>query len=189
MNWDNFRIFGFKRQLFRLFVLFSLVFSVSSMSVADAASKSKVLGQFGQWKAVQATENGKKICYMVGAPTTKKGKYLKRGQVYALVTHRPANKSFDVVSFHYGYPFKSGAEAKLIVQGKKKETATLFTEGETAWAYDEKADRRIATLLTKGNKLVLRGTSARGTKTEDVYSLKGSTKAYRAICRACGVKR
>ena len=34
--------------------------------------------------------------------------------------------------------------------------------------------------------MIVQGTSSRGTKTTDTYSLIGFTKAYRAIADACG---
>ena len=40
--------------------------------------------------------------------------------------------------------------------------------------------------MIKGSKMVAVGTSSRGTKTKDTYSLSGFTKAYKAINKACG---
>jgi hypothetical protein len=39
--------------------------------------------------------------------------------------------------------------------------------------------------LKKGSKLVVHGTSSRGTKTTDTYSLSGVTAAMDAIDKAC----
>jgi hypothetical protein len=46
---------------------------------------------------------------MSSTPKKDEGKYTKRGDIYVLVTHRPAQKSFDEVSFVAGYTFKSNA--------------------------------------------------------------------------------
>ena len=40
--------------------------------------------------------------------------------------------------------------------------------------------------MKSGNKLVVKGISSRGTKTEDTYSLFGFTAALKLIDRACG---
>jgi len=40
--------------------------------------------------------------------------------------------------------------------------------------------------MKSGNKLVVSGTSSRGTKTEDIYSLFGFTASLKLIDKACG---
>ena len=40
--------------------------------------------------------------------------------------------------------------------------------------------------MAKGSKMVVKGTSSRGTPTTDTYSLMGFMAARRAITQACG---
>src|SRR3712207_8722095 len=58
----------------------------------------------------RSLEEGKKVCYMSAAPDKSEGNYKTRGEVYALVTHRPAQNSRDVVSLISGYPLKPDAD-------------------------------------------------------------------------------
>jgi len=127
------------------------------------------------WTAYSYAENGQPVCYVAAAPAKSDGKYTKRGDVFMLITHRPSQKSLDVVSFVAGYPFKPESQAELTV-GKDK--FMLFVKEERAWAPDDKADSTI-----------VRGTSSRGTATVDHFSLKGFARAYDAINKACKVKR
>lgn len=169
-------------------VFFLTLYFIPALLFAD---NPKHLGTFGDWSAYKLSEKGHDVCYMLAFPKKEEGNYTKRGRVYALVTHRPDDKSLNVVSFHAGYGFKNGQEVKLAISGtRKKETFTLFTEGETAWASDAKQDSSITTGLSKwGNNMVVYGISARGTETKDTYSLKGSLKALNAISKACKVPR
>ncbi len=145
----------------------------------------KQIGKYQNWTAYVMNQDGRKVCYMVGFPTSMKGKYSKRGKAYALVTHRPAENSHNVFSVHAGYPFSNSATVKTVID---KQRFTLFTdEFETAWAPD-KADIMIANAIIKGRNMVVIGASRRGTKTEDQYSLNGSAQALRAMNRACGIK-
>jgi hypothetical protein len=64
---------------------------------------------------------------------------------------------------------------------------SLFVAGGTAWARDKKTDRLLARAMIKGVRLVALGTSSKGTRTRDTYSLSGFTAAYKAIGKACGV--
>ena len=58
----------------------------------------------------------------------------------AMVTHRPAEKIANVVSFVEGYPLKEGSEVALDIGGKKFE---LFTKDDGAWARTAELDRTI----------------------------------------------
>ncbi|MCE2510856.1 MAG: invasion associated locus B family protein, partial [Alphaproteobacteria bacterium] len=65
---------------------------------------------------------------------------------------------------------------------------SLFTEGDMAWAAETKTDQALVAALKKGNRMVVTGTSKRGTKTTDTYSLAGFTASHRAINLACNLE-
>jgi hypothetical protein len=109
-----------------------------------------------------------------------------RGPVHALVTHRPALGSRDVVSLIAGYPLKPDADVVVTIDRKQK--FALFADKETAWALDDKTDRALVQAMVRGSTMVVEGVSSRGTKTKDTYSLTGFGKMYQAIGKACGVK-
>ena len=46
----------------------------------------------------------------------------------------------------------------------------------------------VVDAMIRGARLVVKGTSSRGTKTTDTYSLKGFSAAFKAIGKACKVK-
>ncbi len=64
----------------------------------------------------------------------------------------------------------------------------LFTQNETAWAPDSATDNRLVAAIRGGSQMVVNGTSAQGTATTDTFGLKGSTAAYTAISKECGIK-
>lgn len=146
--------------------------------------KPRLLIQDGDWKAYVLVEGGQKVCYMVSQPVKEEGKYSSRGDIYALVTHRPAEGTTDVFSYIAGYRYKDGAEVNLSVDGR---SFKLFTQGDTAWAEDPATDKKISASIRAGSKLVVKGASSRGTQTTDTFSLKGSGGAYKAISKECGV--
>ncbi len=169
----------------RLFVavLFTTIFSCASLMAAkDTSAAPKQLGKFGDWTAYVMTQNGANVCYMVTFPEKKEGNYNKRGDVYTLVTHRPKDKVFNVVSLQAGYGFAKGATVVATIDGKEFK---LFGEDETAWAPNT-LDKELTDAMSKGSRMVVTGKSQRGTETKDTYSLKGSVHALRAINRACG---
>ncbi len=171
----------------RRIFLYPVCLSVLVLAVlAPGASKAAtVIGTFGDWTAFKGREDGKKVCYIGAEPTKSLGKYKKRGDIYILVTHRPAEKKTGVVSITTGYTYKQGSEVEAAVGAV---TFRLFTDRDMAWAYDAKADRALVRAMKAGLNMVIKGTSAKGTKTTDTYSLKGFSAAYRAIGIACGMK-
>lgn len=168
--------------LVRLLSLLSVSFLLFAPSSAQAAQP-RLLDIYGDWSAHTYVEDGKKVCFMSSRPTQSEGKYSRRGEIFAYVTHRPAENSKNVFSFVTGYDYKSGSDVKLSFGNK---TVTLFTQSDKAWAVDEKTDALITDLIKRKNTFVVRGTSSRGTQTKDTFSLKGSTKAYARISKECG---
>ena len=146
------------------------------------AAAVEILGTFQDWTAYQTSQGGKRICYIASPPKKDEGNYSKRGDILAIVTHRPASKSFNVVSIHAGYKYKKGSTAEVAIGGAR---FTLFTNAETAWANDTRDDRALVKNMRAGAKMIIHGKSWRGTETKDTYSLLGFTAALRAINKAC----
>jgi Invasion associated locus B (IalB) protein len=157
-----------------------------ALAPAAAAQTIEPIGEAGKWNAYTFLEEGKKVCYMSAAPDKTEGNYKTRGEVYALVTHRPAQNSRDVVSLIAGYPLKPDADVVVTIDRKQK--FNLFADKETAWARDDKTDRAVVQAMVKGSTMVVEGVSSRGTKTRDTYSLSGFGKMYQAINQACGIR-
>jgi invasion protein IalB len=149
------------------------------------AEEAKLISEHRDWAAYALTEGGGKVCYMASKPTASEPKGAKRGDIYAMITHRPAEKSYGVVSFVVGYTYKKDSEASVTIGNQR---FSLFTDGDTAWAYDDATDKALAAAIRSGDKMILTGTSARGTQTTDTFSLTGTGAAYKAIGTACGVK-
>ncbi len=156
---------------------------VLALAVAPAQAQGTTrLGDFGDWSAFEFAESGKAACYMVSYPEKSVGDYKKRGDTYTVVTHRPAEKRRDEVSFVAGYIHKKDSEVKITI-GRKSHT--LFTQGDGAWTPNARSDKALVKAMIRGQAMVVQGVSRRGTITTDTYSLTGFAKAYAAISKAC----
>ncbi|MBV6631683.1 MAG: hypothetical protein KI792_01475 [Alphaproteobacteria bacterium] len=172
-------------------LLFSLLALTSVFAIWQAggpvdarAAEPRLIGTFRDWSAYEFQDNSGKVCYMASRPIKDEGNYTRRGEIYALVTHRPDDRSFDVASFIAGYTHQAGSDVSVQVGSSSFD---LFTQGDTAWTRDTETDQSLVSSIRKGNRMVVRGTSSRGTLTTDTYSLSGSSAAYEAISKACGV--
>ncbi|MBP5352818.1 MAG: hypothetical protein J6Y91_03525 [Alphaproteobacteria bacterium] len=153
---------------------------------ANAAEEPKVIGEYGDWTAWMYNDKGNLICYMTSTPKKDEGKYTKRGDIYTVITHRPAEKSFDEVSFVAGYPFNT--KAPLIIKIGNQTFKNTFTEGEQGWMINADEDHKIVQAMKRGDRMIVDGKSSRGTATKDTYSLKGFTTAYQTISAKCNKK-
>ncbi len=151
---------------------------------AAQAQGIKTIGIFGDWSAFQFSEDGNPACYMSSEPTKATGNYKKRGEVFAIITHRPAEKRIGEVSIIAGYTYQKDSAVKVAIGTQGFE---LFTQDDGAWAPDAASDKKLVQAMKKGNRMVVKGTSSRGTPTTDTFSLTGFTKAYNAIGKACGL--
>ncbi len=120
---------------------------------------------------------------MASSPQKDEGKYTQRGDIYVVITHRPAEKSFDVVNFVAGYVYKR--DAKVVVKIGKTTIDKMFVDKDKAWAVSEKVDRELVEAMKKGERMIVTGESSKGTATKDTYSLSGFSAAYKAISAKC----
>lgn len=144
-----------------------------------------LINNFDDWSAFADGKGRSKACYIASVPKKETSNYKSRGNTYILVTHRPAEKTSSVFELRAGYVYRKDSEVTVNIDGQ---LYNLFTDRGTAWARDAKVDRLISRMMIRGKSMTVTGFSARGTKTEDTYSLAGFTAAYNAIGKACGIK-
>ncbi|MCI5545002.1 MAG: invasion associated locus B family protein [Azospirillum sp.] len=157
--------------------------SISLLAFSAYAGAPQLIGEYDDWSAYIYKEGKNSVCYMASTPQKSEGKYTRRGDVYLVITHRPADKSFDVVNFVAGYAYKN--DAKVIVKIGKDTISDFFVENDKAWTMNANVDKKLVEAMKKGERLIIDGTSTKGTTTKDTYSLRGFSSAYRAISTKC----
>jgi len=61
----------------------------------------------------------------------------------------------------------------------------MYTQADGAWVKNAAEESRLVETMRKGLDLTVKGTSAKGTATTDVYSLKGLPQALDRIGQEC----
>lgn len=173
------------RQLFGTVMAAVALYGAAISAGLAAPDRQTFLGQFGSWYAYKLTESGRPVCYIVSKPIRSRGKYKKRGDIVAFVTHRPKDGERDVVNFQAGYTYKPGSPATATID---KKSYPLMTDRDAAWSKNAAADKLLVAAMIKGSRLEVKGTSKSGITTVDIYSLKGFTLAHKRINRACNIK-
>jgi hypothetical protein len=146
------------------------------VAAVAGGAKPTLLGQFGDWGAYTATPGGKKVCFTIAKPasseTNPPGK--SRNPPYMFISSRPAEKVTDEVSIIIGYPFKPNSEATVAVGST---SFTLYTQQDGAWIKNSAEEANLIAAMRAGQNAVLKGMSAKGTRSTDVFSLKGLAQA------------
>ena len=98
------------------------------------------------------------------------------------MTNRPAENIKGEVNFIAGYNYKKNSSVKVKIN---KKTFDLFTQQDGAWSREPSVDAKLVKAMKNGNRMTVIGTSSRGTKTTDTYSLSGFTAVKKRIDKAC----
>ncbi|MCQ2914346.1 MAG: hypothetical protein MJ247_04050 [Alphaproteobacteria bacterium] len=177
-------------------IIFSTMFALSFVftNTSNAAglkipSEGKLerlehIGHFDDWDAYVYTNNAKKekVCYVATTPWKSLGEYVRRGDVYLMVSDRPDDDIFDTITFVAGTLLMPRTDVLVRVGGVKTE---FFASEDTAWAKSLEDDFDVAKAMAKAGRFTIRSTSIQGVELQDVFSLKGYNEAREAINQLC----
>jgi hypothetical protein len=143
-----------------------------------------LLGQYGDWGAYTASPGGKKICFVLAKPANSSTSPPNRPRdpAWMFISSRPAEKVKDEVSVIFGYGLKPNSDANIEVAGG---SYTMYTQADGAWVKNAAEEPKLVETMRKGQDLTVKGTSAKGTVSTDVYSLKGLSLALDKIGQEC----
>ena len=149
------------------FFIFILILTFATSSYANV--------EMGKWNFIKEVD----YCFIGSAPVeTDLPESKQRGVTYILVYR--INKSKDpIVQIAAGYPYKKGQNVDVTIDNVQFD---FYSDDDTAWSND---DNKVIFAMKKGIKLTVNGESSRGTKTTDIYTLKGFTAAYNQLFNDC----
>ena len=153
-------------------------------TAAAGGAEPTLIGQYGTWGAYTATPNGRKVCFALAKPSSSKTNPPNRPRdpAYAFVSTRPAERVFNEVSIMIGYALKPGSESSLEVGGA---SYAMYTQGDGLWIKNAAEEEQMVSAMRKSAEVVVKGVSAKGTETTDVFSLKGLSQALDRLAQDC----
>jgi hypothetical protein len=151
---------------------------------APTAPQPTLLGQFGEWGAYTASPGGKKVCFALAKPSSSKTTPPNRPRdaAYIFISSRPSEKVRDEVSIIFGYGFKPNSDASVEIGGANY---AMYTQADGAWVKNAAEETRLVDAMRKSVDLTVKGTSAKGTASVDVYSLRGLPEALNRVGQEC----
>ena len=156
----------------------------AAAAAAAGGAEPTLIGQYGTWGAYTATPNGRKVCFALAKPSSSKTNPPNRPRdpAYAFVSTRPAEKVVNEVSIMIGYALKPGSESSLEVGGS---AYAMYTQGDGLWIKNAAEEEQMVSAMRKSAEVTVKGVSAKGTETTDVFSLKGLAQALDRLAQDC----
>jgi hypothetical protein len=151
---------------------------------APGGAQPTLLGQYGDWGAYTASPGGKKICFALAKPASSNTSPPNRPRdpAWMFISTRPAEKVKEEVSVIFGYGLKPSSDANIEVAGG---SYAMYTQADGGWVKNAAEEPKLIETMRKGQDLTVKGTSAKGTVSTDVYSLKGLSLALDKIGQEC----
>jgi hypothetical protein len=156
----------------------------AAAAAAAGGAEPSLIGQYGTWGAYTATPAGRKVCFALAKPSSSKTNPPNRPRdpAYAFVSTRPAEKVVNEVSIMIGYALKPGSESSLEVGGS---AYAMYTQGDGLWIKNAAEEEQMVSAMRKSAEVTVKGVSAKGTETIDVFSLKGLSQALDRLAQDC----
>jgi hypothetical protein len=158
--------------------------AVDPTDVVLGVIKPTLLGRYGDWGAYSASPGGKKICFASAKPSSSEtdppGKL--RDPTFIFISSRPADKVNNEISITMGYPFQPRSEATL---GIGSVSFALATRQDAAWIKNPVEEPNLIEAMRAGQNAVLKGKSAKGTHSTDIFALNGLRDALDRSAQDC----
>ena len=156
-----------KKKIFTLLAVFAILITKQSLSIEK-----------GKWSFVKDED----WCYIGSSPIKSDlPETKKRGDNYILV-YKIIGSEENIIQIEAGYKYNLDKKINVKIDNANFDFYSTEDSPETAWTND---DKKVIYAMKKGLELTLTGVSARGTITNDTYTLKGFTNAVNLLNNDC----
>ena len=152
--------------------------TVPLLASSAMAQSVKLLGEYRDWTAYTATESTGPVCFALSKPTEVTPSPDDFTEAWLYLTNRPSESVRNELNLVAGFTFAPDTNATATVSGQSFE---LFTDKDAAWLLDPNQNDNLAGALRAGSSVVIEGTSDKGIRITETFSLSGATNASRAI--------
>jgi len=152
---------------------------IAPFLVSQASAQAvRLIGDYRDWSAYSASEGAGALCFALSKPTQVTPTPDGFTEAFLYLTNRPAEGIRNEFNLVAGFNFAADQPATASVGGQSFE---LFTESDAAWLLDPALNDSLAGAMRAGSTITIDGTTERGIKVTQVFSLSGATAASRAI--------
>jgi hypothetical protein len=153
-----------------------------AVPTAVSAQAVRLIGDFRDWSAYSAIEGTGNVCFALARPIEVTPVPDGFTEAYLYLTSRPAEGVSSEFNLVAGFNFAPDTPATVTISGTAFD---LFTQGDAAWLLDSTQAENLAATIRAGTTLIIEGTSDKGIKVRQTFSLAGATAASRALEAEC----
>jgi hypothetical protein len=163
-----------------------LALALCAVTLPVHAEQPTLLGASRDWTAYQANTTDGKVCYALSRPIQTTPKKVARDPMYVLISTWPNRNVRDELQIIPGYVYRDG-EPVVAQVGRVKVEFFTRNDGKSgsAWVKEPADENALVSAMRSGFTLTVSGTSKRGTRTIDTYSLSGIATALDRAHDAC----
>jgi hypothetical protein len=151
---------------------------------ATGPGGASLVSTYGDWGVYTAQTGRSKICYALTQPQDRLPKNLNRDPAYLFVSFRPAENVRNEVALVLGFTAKENGPATAAIGNA---SYALITKASNAWLKNPAEEGQAIATMAKGQAMLVKSQSARGSSLTDRYSLSGFSKALEQARKECGV--
>jgi hypothetical protein len=151
---------------------------------ATGPGGASLVSTYGDWGVYTAQTGRSKICYALTQPQDRLPKNLNRDPAYLFVSFRPAENVRNEVALVLGFTAKENGPATAAIGNA---SYALITKASNAWLKNPAEEGQAIATMAKGQAVLVKTQSARGSSLTDRYSLSGFSKALEQARKECGV--
>lgn len=149
---------------------------------APGGAAAALVESFGDWGVYTAQSGRSKICYALTQPKDRLPANVNRDPAYLFVSFRPAENVRNEVAFVMGFTTRENAAAEASIGSEKY---ALLTKDRNAWLQNPAEEGQAIATMVRGQAILVKAQSSRGTQLTDRYSLSGFTAALERARREC----
>jgi hypothetical protein len=140
------------------------------------------VASFGEWNVYTAQTGRTKICYALTQPKDRQPKNVTRDPAYLFVSFRPAENVRNEVAVVMGFSTRENGTAEASIGSAKY---ALLTKDQNAWIKNPAEEGQAISTMSRGQSVLVKAQSSRGTQLTDHYSLTGFAAALERARKEC----
>lgn len=159
-----------------------LVGALAMQPLTAAAAEVMLLETFKDWSAFKHESDAETVCFATTRPKDVAPKVEGATEAYLYLSYYPKEGIRSEVSLKLSYPAKKGSSISVSIGS---DVFRFNPKKDRAFLDNLDAEKKFLDALRKGEKLVVKGTPAKGDETIEVYSLIGVSDAMKKAEAAC----
>ena len=134
------------------------------------------------WGAYTASPGGKKVCFASPSRRARRPPPEPAARSRLHFHLLPSRRKVRDESRSSSATAEPNADASIEISGA---AYAMYTQADGAWVKNAAEETRLVDAMRKGADLTVKGTSAKGTASVDVYSLRGLPEALNRVGQEC----